>query len=267
MKTMKQLLSKENPIGYCLIPILVFLLGRQVICELLYYLLQMIFALQGDKLQALVNGAADLIMIPVMWNCYVPKKETGSCKTSKAITMLGIGLLLCFMGMAACLAGNGLLQLTGLTKLLAADYDNTTSVLYGGAVWMQIFWMVAAAPVAEELVYRRILYGRIREYRGFWISALGASFVFGLTHGFILQGIYGFGLGLLLCFVLERYKKLISPILVHMAANACSLIVTVCLPVQNWLSDTLHFGGIVLISVFILAASIIYMRKTKEERK
>ena len=116
---------------------------------------------------------------------------------------------------------------------------------------MQLFWMGIAAPVAEELVYRKILYGRIREYVGFWKAAAGASLLFGMTHGFLLQGIYSFLLGMVLCLLRERYYKLYPAIVTHMAANLCSVVCTFCVPVQNWLSDKRHFITSTLVSVFV----------------
>lgn len=281
IKNMKQLLKKENPVGYCLLPVLVFLLGKQVMYGLLLALLQEIQAASQEEMGVLANGLADTVMIPVMWKCFVDRdsediegtylfqKTRGNANWMQSLLRM---VLLGLLGMAACLAGNGLLQITGLVELFAVDYSSTMEVLYGGSLWLQIFWMVIAAPVAEELVYRKILYGRMREYCSFWKAAVGASLLFGITHGFILQGIYGFLLGMLLCFLLERYKALYPAILVHMAANLCSVVSTVYVPIQSWLGDKRHFTIAAMISVLICVLVVGYLEKTahlneSEERK
>ncbi len=249
IKRMKQLLKRDNPIAYCLVPVLVFLLGRQVVYEFLGMVLQKMQAVSLEGVGILANGLADIVMIPIMAKCFlgVAGNETDSLKT---IGPGDIGLV-CLLGIAYCLAGNGFLQLTGLVRLFEGDYSNTMTALYGGTLWMQLFWMGIAAPVAEELVYRKILYGRIREYVGFWKAAAGASLLFGMTHGFLLQGIYSFLLGMVLCLLRERYYKLYPAIVTHMAANLCSVVCTFCVPVQNWLSDKRHFITSTLVSVFV----------------
>ena len=255
---MKQLLKKENPIAYCLVPVLVFLVGRQIIYEVLQMIWQGIQTVSWQSGSVLSNGLADVSMIPVIWSCFGHGAETpygAAYDTKYALADHPKGIrtvcLVSLLGAAYCLAGNGCLQLTGLIQLFEGDYSNTMTALYGGTLWMQIFWMGIAAPVAEELVYRKILYGRMREYVSFWKAAAGASLLFGMTHGFLLQGMYSFLLGMILCLLLERYQKLYPAIVTHMAANLCSVVCTFCVPVQNWLSDKGHFIMITLVSVFL----------------
>ncbi len=254
--------KKENPIGYCLFPILVFLTGKQIAYELFLRLLP------GTQTVPLANGLAAAVMIPVMWKCFVPstpeeKLQAGQLsKRQKLSTVIPQLCMFGLLGIGFCLAGNGLLQLTGLVKLFHGDYGSTMEALYGGDLWGQIFWIVIAAPIGEELVYRKILYGRMREYCGFWKGAAGASLLFGITHGFILQGVYSFLLGMLLCFLTERYRKLYPAILVHMSANLCSVVSTACVPVQDWLSDEGRFAAAVLVSVLVCITVTGYLAGT-----
>lgn len=250
-----------------MLPVLVFLVGKQIVYGLLLMLLQDMQAVPQGEIGILANGLADAVIIPVMWKCFLHSTSESNAQTdhSREQQNLTAGIwqiyLFCLLGIGFCLAGNGLLQLTGLVNLLAGDYSNTMEVLYGGTLWVQMFWMVIAAPVAEELVYRKILYGRMREYCSFGKAAAGTSFLFGITHGFILQGIYSFLLGMLLCFLVERYKKLYPAILVHMMANLCSVVSTVCVPVQSWLSDRGNYTAAVLVSVLVCILLIRHLAK------
>lgn len=280
---MKQLFKKENPIGYCLFPVLVFLVGKQLVYELLMTIAQEVFPFLQEGVGILVNGLADVVMIPVMWKWFLSGQSggfihavlpEGACqRTGQSdrpflqYPAAGVRqiLMLCLLGVSVCLAGNGLIQLTGLTSLFAGDYSNTMETLYGGTLWLQIFWMVIAAPVAEELVYRRILYGRIREYCDVFRAAAGASLLFGVTHGFVLQGTYSFLLGMVLCFLMERYRAMYPSVVVHMAANFCSVAVTFCIPVQNWLSDRRHFAITALLSVIVCILITGYLVKTAQK--
>lgn len=83
------------------------------------------------------------------------------------------------------------------------------------------------APLAEELVFRVILYGWIRRYTGFWVSALISSLAFGMYHGNLIQGAYAFAIGMILArgYETSPYRKYIMVVLMHGAANLAALAV------------------------------------------
>lgn len=88
-----------------------------------------------------------------------------------------------------------------------------------------------AAPIAEELFFRGVLFRSIRDRHGFWPGALLSSVVFGLGHyvaspwpdAVLLQGVMVFtGVGL--CLVYEWRKSLLSCIAAHIAFNAIGIV-------------------------------------------
>lgn len=84
-----------------------------------------------------------------------------------------------------------------------------------------------AAPLAEELIFRALLYGWLRGYMGFWSSSLISALAFGLYHGNWIQGIYAFTIGMILAWGYETsiYRKYLMVVLMHGAANLTSLVV------------------------------------------
>lgn len=86
---------------------------------------------------------------------------------------------------------------------------------------------LAAAPLAEELVFRRGIYGWLRRRSGFGTAALVSSLAFGLYHGNWIQGIYGFLMGLVLAWGYEdsAWGKYRMAVLMHLAANLTALAV------------------------------------------
>lgn len=146
-------------------------------------------------------------------------------KEGIAKTVLSV-ICLCIAGAGACLLLNYLFYLTGLTKLFAQDYAQTATVLYGGDAVLQSIWMIIAAPLSEELAFRGILYRRMRRYTDFLVAAAASALLFGVIHGYFLQGAYSALIGVLLCVIYERNGRLWQCVVFHMAANACSVLVT-----------------------------------------
>ena len=55
-------------------------------------------------------------------------------------------------------------------------------------------------------------------------AAVVSALVFGLYHGTLTQGIYGFFMGLALVWAMERTQTVTAPVVVHMAANLAGLL-------------------------------------------
>jgi len=87
--------------------------------------------------------------------------------------------------------------------------------------------VVVAAPLAEEMVFRGLIYRLGRRAWGPWPAAVVSSLVFGLVHG---EPWYLFGLlalGLLLAAVYELTGSLWSAVVVHAVHNAVALALLV----------------------------------------
>jgi len=91
-----------------------------------------------------------------------------------------------------------------------------------GPVWTQVLLIVLAAPVAEEVCFRGMLFGGMRSRLSFPVAALGAGLIFGLLH-------YSTGwstvpqlavLGAAFALVYEKTGSIWPPILFHVFNNA-----------------------------------------------
>lgn len=80
------------------------------------------------------------------------------------------------------------------------------------------------APIAEEMVFRGLVYRRMRDYFSVPAAVILSAAAFGIYHGNVVQAIYAGALGILLALLYERYKTIWAPILAHMAANIFSTI-------------------------------------------
>ena len=82
------------------------------------------------------------------------------------------------------------------------------------------------APVAEELVYRGMIYRRMRESLTAVQAGVFVSILFGVGHGNLPQGLYAMVLGLLLACIYEKFRNIAAPILFHIVVNITSLLLS-----------------------------------------
>ncbi|MCC8059605.1 MAG: CPBP family intramembrane metalloprotease [Clostridiales bacterium] len=127
------------------------------------------------------------------------------------------------LGFTACLFGNSLVY---LLPLPTDGFAQVSAALYAPLPWEQALCMGVLIPLAEELVFRGLGYGRLREDTGPLAAALISSVYFGLFHANVLQAVYAAILGVLLALLYEWYDSLMAPYMMHMMANLTSVWVT-----------------------------------------
>lgn len=182
----------------------------------------------------LVLVTAALITIPVCLNLLrqdTRKRAVQEGASQGANGWLSWSLLL-ILGMSSCIALNYWIELSGLMRLFPG-YGEVAGTLYSGNLAEEILAIVIAAPVVEELLFRGIVYGRMRDVMAKkWAMAASAIF-FGIYHGNVVQGIYAFCIGLLLVYVYERFHTIKAPVLFHAAANGISVFLTEFADIQS----------------------------------
>lgn len=75
-------------------------------------------------------------------------------------------------------------------------------------------------PIYEEILFRYILYNRLKKKYSIKKSILITTIIFALTHLSPIKIIYAFILGLTMNILYERHKNILAPILIHVSANA-----------------------------------------------
>ena len=103
-------------------------------------------------------------------------------------------------------------------------YEEMAAISDGKSLAVQILWMGIAAPFGEEMVFRILMFLRMREHMRLVPAALLNGLLFGIYHGSVIQGIYAGLLGFIFALLLEWSGCLASSILLHIAANCWPLI-------------------------------------------
>lgn len=118
----------------------------------------------------------------------------------------------------------GILFLAGWKNIFGSSMlkvDITAFLQSKAAIITFYLTAVLFSPLAEELVFRGLLYRRLREKMNMWISVGIVSLLFSGIH-FYFGGntLLSLGGSLIFCFGYEKSKFILTPIFLHIAGNS-----------------------------------------------
>jgi hypothetical protein len=117
-----------------------------------------------------------------------------------------------------------------LTKLGWPPEDQLAVTLLAGTKswWMRVYlgtFAVVLAPVAEEFIFRGMLYPFVKQLGWPRLAWLGVSFVFALIHDDAATFVPLFVLALALTWLYEKTDNLLAPIAAHSLFNAANIVI------------------------------------------
>ena len=125
--------------------------------------------------------------------------------------------------------GASLLVAGALTALLMAilpniDWQQTQEVGFHGLYAISDYFiafvcLVVLAPIAEEIVFRGWLYGKLRMRLSAIPAILITSVLFGIMHGQMNVGVVVFAMSIVMCLSRELTGTIWAGVLIHMLKN------------------------------------------------
>lgn len=214
----------------------------------------------------LVDGVASFITIPVMWFMFhrdrVRERRVGYVPNKKAPLWKYVAVII--MGIALCVAMNNLI-LIGNFSSISEEYEALMEAIYSAPVPIQVLSLGILAPICEELVFRGLIFKRIRMRTTYFQAAFHSALVFGIMHMNLIQMFYGFFLGFVFAYVYEKYGSVKAPIAAHVAANLVSVFGTN----YNWfgwmMEDPMRIGVITVICATAAATMFVFMQRIEEK--
>lgn len=154
--------------------------------------------------------------------------------------------------------------------LKSTEYQETMELISGGKGFFElVIWMGIVAPVAEELIFRWLIYLRLRDYMRMAGAAAISGLIFGIYHGNLLQAIYASLLGIIFACILEKSGNIWSCILLHMGANVWSLIISQfgLKIVESKAGTMLLFAADMLLLIVMIAGLYYFLNKGNKRKK
>ncbi|MBO5207906.1 MAG: CPBP family intramembrane metalloprotease [Lachnospiraceae bacterium] len=129
------------------------------------------------------------------------------------------------LAVSSALAANILFILLHLTES-SETYKEVAANQYGVAFGLGLLLYGVVSPLAEEVVFRGIIFNRMKKEYAVVTAICISSLMFGLYHGNSVQGIYGFIIGCLIAYTYERFGNFFYAVLFHGAANIAVFTIT-----------------------------------------
>ncbi len=103
--------------------------------------------------------------------------------------------------------------------------DNTVQEdLFGSSFLIQILGVVIICPVMEEVLFRGLVYQRLKAYNEGWFAIFLAAALFAVYHGNAVQILFAFPMAIVIIGIYEKCGSLMAPVLFHIAVNLSSVL-------------------------------------------
>ncbi len=165
---------------------------------------------------------------------------------------------------ALCVGLNNLILISNISSY-SASYQQTSESLYSAPFGMQLLCLGVLVPISEELVFRGMMFKRMREQSGFMQAALFASLVFAILHGNMVQMLYAFATGMMFSYVYEKYGSVKAPAAAHVVMNLVSVAATQ-FGLFGWLmEDNMRISIVTVLCAAFAAAMFVLIQRIDEK--
>lgn len=175
-------------------------------------------AYHNSSIKGIIYGIGAVIYLLVLKKAskneitYVPQGKNARKLANKEIAIIVT------VSLASAIGLNYLFNLTGFVSS-SDNYNMIYRSQFGVDFLVGLFLYGCISPLVEEIIYRGLLYNRLKRIFPLYLSMILSALLFGITHGNIVQGVYGFIMGLLIVWFYEHYESFAAPLLVHIVAN------------------------------------------------
>lgn len=143
-----------------------------------------------------------------------------------------------------------------LLMLFPSNTDIVDFSMYEYNFILQSLLPILLIPICEELLFRDIIFGYLRENYNIVFAIIVQALLFGMYHLEIGQGIYATLFGIILALVYMYFKSLIASIILHITFNLFGLVIV---PIIGYSNIFIQYLAIILglISLVISALNIL----------
>ena len=199
---------------------------------------------------------SDLIMLIILFLIYLGLKEKlfKSCRFNKVkgniliyIVIFSIGLtmlILFLMGFFGSLFPSIFESYSLVGNAINATHNSILSLVI----------VIVLIPIFEEIFFRGVIFGFLRDNYKFPIALIVQALVFGIAHGNLVQSVYAFILGLFLGAFFYYTNSLYSSIISHITYNLFGVLI-----IPLMISSLKDFSPIITNIVFIIISVILLL--------
>lgn len=210
-----------------------------------------------------LEGVTAAVTIPVMlFLMYRDKTAEKKQKTAPLFKRVPLWKYPAAVTLSAslCLVLNNFILLLDISSH-SKSYEETMEILYQPSLGTQLICLGILMPVCEELTYRGLMYRRMRRQTKYIHAAVYSSLIFAITHGNLVQALYGFAMGMMLAYVYEKYGSVAAPVMGHITANCISVLGTQ-FQWYDWIfKDVMHVGMLTVVCSAAAATMYVFIQR------
>lgn len=200
--------------------------------------------LQSVIYWTIFSFAAGLVAVLIIMKPYMKAPSTRDAANPASIVLwIVTGVFSAYI--AQFIAGLIEINLLGVTQNSA-----NTQMIIEVTRAIPVFMVVPAliAPIVEEIIFRKIIFGMLYKKMNFFIAAIISALVFGIIHGEPEHILIYSSMGFVFSYLYVKTKRIIVPIIVHMTLNTISVAIQLSLSpeeIQKQLEQmqTILIGG------------------------
>lgn len=201
--------------------------GRVIGPVLIHYLVANIVGmmrLHADA--AFLTSMTAVLVLPLFWRMYRNDRILYGREAPKKMKWqdyLGIAALGIACNIALTLVMNVLLSYVPVSNEVQEN-------LFQSNLLIQLFGVGILVPFMEEVLFRGLVYNRLRGYtRTAQPAMVLAAVIFAVYHGNIVQMLFAFPMALIMTALYQRWNTLKASTAFHMAVNLSSVLITAIL--------------------------------------
>ena len=183
----------------------------------------------AGMISQIASAIADVIMLPILWKILAKDELYRSTKKITLRTAPKPGavnaLFAVFMGFGLSTIINLLVSISGLSDWMYEMNPDRFDAISSLPIWADVLILCIIAPVFEELLFRGVMFRRLRDYVSFLPAALCSAAIFGLVHFDIVTGISAFVIGVIMAWLYEYTGSIFSSMLFHFGFNFYSVFI------------------------------------------
>lgn len=165
------------------------------------------------------------------------------------------------------IAANNIISMTPLVTL-SEGYHEANANFYGSTLALELISSALLTPIIEELVFRGILFGRLKTMLPKWPAIIVSSLIFAVVHYNLVQFLYAFLIGIVLALLMNRANHVYPAIVGHITANLIAVLRTELGLLQHTMDKSV-FAWVVSIGLLVLGIIFIvyYLKIIKKHAK
>lgn len=147
----------------------------------------------------------------------------------------GIAILWIVGGLIMAYIFQGVANVIEVELLGIEQESENTEMIMNFSKISPLFIIIPAliAPILEEIIFRKIIFGVLYKRMNFFFAALISALIFAIIHGEPEHTLIYASMGFVFAFVYVKTKRILVPILVHIAMNSLAVLISLLIPPEK----------------------------------